>query len=256
MPKSKHFEQKEVKKLKSTIRIISIILIVLCVIYIIAWIKDNKKNNDIMNKLSNQISNNTNSIIVDNEQIDNYNVDFQSLKAKNSDTVGWLKVNNTQIDYPVVKTNNNEFYLTHDFEKNNNSAGWIFANSSCRGNGTDKNLVIFGHNRKDKSMFGSLSNVLKKDWDENESNKFITYKTENETIVYEVFSIYQIEVEDYYIKTDFKDDNEYINFLNKLKSRSLFNYNTELNLNDRILTLSTCANNNKYRVVLHAKRIL
>ena len=79
--------------------------------------------------------------------------------------------------------------------------------------------------------------------------------TENERSIYEVFSCYQIEDEDYYLSTDFENDEQYQKFLEKLKSRSIYDFNVDVNSNDKILTLSTCANNNGYRVVLHAKKI-
>lgn len=121
--------------------------------------------------------------------------------------------------------------------------------------GTDKNLVIYGHNMRDDSMFGSLKNILNDDWHNEEENKYVTFITENDNSIYEVFSVYQVAEEDYYITTDFKD-NEFNDFIKTIKSRSKFDFDVDINENDNILTLSTCANNNKYRVVLHAKKII
>ena len=89
----------------------------------------------------------------------------------------------------------------------------------------------------------------------NEDNKYITLVTENETQTYEVFSVYQIEAEDYYIKTKFNTEKEFEKFLQTIKKRSIKDFNVDISKKDTILTLSTCANNNKYRVVLHAKKI-
>ena len=108
---------------------------------------------------------------------------------------------------------------------------------------------------KDNSMFGSLKNILNSDWYDNEENTNITLYTENEKCIYKVFSIYKIESEDYYIKTEFSDDNNFEQFVNTIKKRSIKEFNTDVSKDDNILTLSTCANNNKYRVVLHAKKI-
>lgn len=105
---------------------------------------------------------------------------------------------------------------------------------------------------KDGSMFGSLKKkALNKDWYTNEEN-VITFQTESGISTYKVFSVYQIEKESYYTKTSFKSDEEYKEFLNTLKSRSAYNFGINLGITDKIITLSTCATNGDYRVVVHA----
>ena len=104
-------------------------------------------------------------------------------------------------------------------------------------------------------MFGSMKNILNSEWYDNEENTNIILNTENEKCIYKVFSIYKIENEDYYIKTEFKNDNEFEDFIKTLKKRSIKDFNVDVSKDDNILTLSTCANNNKYRVVLHAKKV-
>ena len=221
-------------------------------IKIYKWYKDKTNNN----KIAEQIRD---TVIVEekneDENKEESKVDFNKLKEQNSDAVAWIKVNNTNIEYPVVKGSNNGFYLNHSFDKSNNSAGWIFADYRNKFDNTDKNIVIYGHNMKDNSMFGSLKNILNSDWYDNEENTNITLYTENEKCIYKVFSIYKIESEDYYIKTEFSDDNNFEQFVNTIKKRSIKEFNTDVSKDDNILTLSTCANNNKYRVVLHAKKI-
>lgn len=108
---------------------------------------------------------------------------------------------------------------------------------------------------KTKAMFGTLENALTKEWQENKENRHIVFATENEYSIYEVFSVYQIEAEDYYMTTDFKN-NEFKEFVNTIKNRSVFDFEVDVDENDKILTLSTCANNSKYRIVLHAKHEL
>ena len=143
---------------------------------------------------------------------------------------------------------NNSFYNSLEWDKIS------YADYKNKVDGTDKNLVIYGHNMRDDSMFGSLKNILNDDWHNEEENKYVTFVTENDNSIYEVFSVYQVADEDYYITTDFKD-NEFNDFIKTIKSRSKFDFDVDVNENDNILTLSTCANNNKYRVVLHAKKI-
>lgn len=217
------------------------------------WYKDKKNNDETTEQLKNNVK--LEKIKKDNSNNEKYIVDFKKLKSGNSDVVAYIKVNNTNIEYPIVKTSNNNFYLNHSFDKSKNSRGWIFADYKNKFDNTDKNIVIYGHNMRDESMFGSLKNILNEEWYNNAENKNITFLTEKENYIYKVFSIYKIESEDYYIKTNFKNDEDYEKFLNTIKNRSIKNFDINLNINDKIITLSTCANNNKYRIVLHAKKL-
>lgn len=233
--------------------LIFIAIFIFSVIQIIKYIENSKENEKIVEEISKYITINSSE---DNEEQDKICIDFNSLKEKNSDTVCYLKVNGTDIESVVVQAKDNSYYLSHNFEKNNNNAGWIFADYRNKFDGTDKNVVIYGHNMKNGTMFSSLKNILNNDWQEVEENKYITFITENKISTYEVFSVYTIENEDYYITTNFKDDEEFQNFIDKIKSRSIKNYEKEVTSKDQILTLSTCcANDNKYRVVLHSKQI-
>ena len=244
-------EKRKANKTKVIINIIQLIFIVVLIyslIHIFLWYKSNKANKQVMQELSQIIE----IVKEDGKDDKKYKINFEELKNKNPNTVAWLKVENTNIEFPVVKANDNSYYLTHNFNKENNSAGWIFADYKNKFNGKDKNIVIYGHNMRDNSMFGTLKNVIKEEWYNNESDKYITLVTENEYSIYEVFSVYQIEKEDYYIKTDFNSDKEFEEFLQKIKERSIKDFNIDISKENSILTLSTCANNNKYRVVLHA----
>lgn len=191
----------------------------------------------------------------ENKEGNKYSIDFDNLKERNSDTVGFIKVNGTDIKHIVVQGNDNSYYLYHNFNKEKNSAGWIFADYRNKFNGTDKNIIIYGHNMKNGTMFSSLKNILNDEWYKKEENRSITFSTENENSIYEVFSVYQIESEDYYMKTEFKNNGEFNKYIETMKSRSKYNFNVDVDENDNILTLSTCADNNKYRVVLHARKI-
>ena len=249
-------KNKSKKYKKAILNLVIYIMLLSILLYsgikIYKWYKDKTNNN----KIAEQIRD---TVIVEekneDENKEESKVDFNKLKEQNSDAVAWIKVNNTNIEYPVVKGSNNSFYLNHSFDKSNNSAGWIFADYRNKFDNTDKNIVIYGHNMKDNSMFGSLKNILNSDWYDNEENTNIILYTENEKCIYKVFSIYKIESEDYYIKTEFENSKEFEQFVNTIKKRSIKEFNTDVSKDDNILTLSTCANNNKYRVVLHAKKI-
>ncbi len=104
-------------------------------------------------------------------------------------------------------------------------------------------------------MFGSLKNILNKEWYENKDNKYLFFATPLNMYYYEVFSVYEYEAEKYYMNTEFNNDEEYELFLNEIKSRSLYDYEVELTKDDKIITLSSCTNDGKKRIVLHAKLI-
>ena len=255
--KGKHYNDNKKKKKRKTKNIIipTLLLIFISImiftgIKIFNWLKENKDSNDIIEDIQDSISIDDNT-----DTVDKYNVDFDSLKQKNSDTIAWLKVNGTSIEYPVVKTTNNDFYMTHSFDKSYNSAGWVFMDYENRFDGTDNNMVIYAHNRKDGTLFGTLKNILTEEWQNNEENFIIPFITENEKAEYQVFSVYKVESEDYYITTNFGTDNEFQKYIDTIKSRSIKDFNVDVSTEDHILTLSTCADNNKYRVVLHAKKI-
>lgn len=239
------------KKSKILITLIQIVLIAVIIfsgIKIIEWIKSNKKNKDIMSEIKENVVIN-NGMDSNNEE---YKIDFAKLKQKNSDAIAWIKVNGTDIDFPVVKGTDNSYYLTHNFDKEKNKAGWIFADYRNKFDGTDKNIIIYGHNMKNGSMFASLKDVIKEEWYNNENNKYIALITENENCKYQVFSVYQIETEEYYLQTNISNFKE---FVEKIKGRSKKDFNVDIKETDSILTLSTCADNTKYRVVLHAVKI-
>lgn len=236
-------------KKKTIVKIIMIICLTIMIysIYnIVMWYFDNNKNEEIKEEIKE---------IINDTSEDKNDIDFKILKEKNNEIVAYLKVNNTKIDYVVTKGNDNAYYLKHNLYKQYNRAGWIFMDYHNKLDGTDKNIVIYGHNTLDGTMFGTLRKVVKKEWYENVDNHFINLVTENGVLTYQVFSTYSIKVEDYYINTIFKDNSEFNVFVNTLKKRSVYDYNVDVDGDDSILTLSTCTGNGKSRMVLHAKRI-
>ena len=181
-------------------------------------------------------------------------VDFSDLRDINKDTVGWIQVSNTNINYPFVQTTNNDFYLKHTFNKSYNTAGWVFADFRNHVDGTDKNMILYAHGRYDSTMFGSLRNVLSSGWLNNPDNYTVRTVNDHETALWQVFSVYKIPTTNDYIQTSFSDDAEFGRFANILMSRSAHNFKTTVSPTDKILTLSTCYSKTE-RMVLHAKLI-
>ena len=237
---------------------------------IFLWNKDNKANE---NNLKDIEKNTEIKIVKDNDNTEFINkpldenddywyystfdlidVDLKKLKEKNNDTIGWLNVNNTNINYPFVKSSDNDYYLHHSFDKSYNNAGWVFLDYRNNKNLTDKNNIIYGHHRVNNTMFTSLLNTLNESWYTNKDNHIIRVSLENENSLWQIISVYKIPVESYYITTKFNNDNEFITFLDTISKRSIYNFNYNVNKEYIILTLSTCYDDNT-RVVVHAKLI-
>lgn len=257
------------------ILIISIITAIISILIILGWFKDNNESEKILQETTEianveEITDNENTELInppseeqntpndywDFIKLPLINVNFDELIIKNKDTVGWINVNNTNINYPVVQTSNNEDYLKKAFDGSKNQAGWIFADYRNNMKDFDQNTIIYGHSRLNSTMFGTLFNVLNRSWYTNKYNHVIKFSTPYENTMWQVFSVYKIEPEVYYITTSFIDNSKYVEFLNTLKSRSIYNFNVELSESDKIITLSTCSDAaGTGRIVLHAKLI-
>ncbi len=183
------------------------------------------------------------------------NVNFDSLLQTNPDTVAWIKVEGTKINYPVVQSTDNDYYLHHDYKKNDNMAGWIFGDYRDDFTNFKYNTIIYGHNMNNKTMFGSLPDaVLSSNWQNNPDNHLIKLSTPTSNSVWKVFSVYTIEPEVYYLKIPASAESHQ-EFITTIKNRSIYNFNTDVTVNDKILTLSTCDNLGTKRVAVHAKLI-
>ncbi len=270
--------KRKLKRIKKSIKILSnLLIIIISIIFILSgykivkWYIDNKETKEIEEEIGNittitEVEDNENTEVV-NEPEDKFdlywdyikiplmNVDFNELIEKNNDTVGWIFVNNTNINYPVVQTDDNSYYLNVSFEDKYSDAGWIFMDYRNNNNLKDRNTIIYGHSRKDMSLFGTLRNVVKKSWYNDNDNYIVKYSTPKENTLWQVFSTYTIKAESYYIKTDFDSDTEYEKWLNDMLNRSVFDYKTSVNKDDKVLTLSSCYTSDGIRVVLHAKLI-
>lgn len=268
--KIKKYKLKKKKKLPLLIFFISLFFVIISSFQIIKWTKDNKNTNKETNKITDNIkvkkTNKDTKLIEQNTEIANSNpywdfikmklidVDLNELKKQNNETVGWIQVKGTNINYPFVQHSDNSYYLSHDFSKNKNNAGWLFLDYRNNINQINKNTIIYGHGRLDRTMFGSLKNIFKSDWLNDQNNYVIFISTEKENTMWQVFSTYRIKTTSDYLRINFQNDNDYQNFLDMITKRSEHNFNTPINTNDNILTLSTCYNNEK-KVVLHAKLI-
>lgn len=182
-------------------------------------------------------------------------VDFNELLRKNPDTVGWIEVKGTNINYPIVQTTDNSYYLNHAFDGSKNEAGWVFMDYRNDSVNFNQNTIIYAHSRLTGSMFGSLKNILNSSWYTNKNNHIIRLSTPTENTMWQVFSVYTIPKESYYITPSFNTVDSYSEFLNIIKGRSEVEFSGTVNTNDKVLTLSTCKDNFGNRIVMHAKLI-
>lgn len=181
-------------------------------------------------------------------------VNFDDLINKNDDTVGWIKVEGTNVNYPVVQADNNNYYLSHDFRKRNNAAGWIFADYRINFSSFGKNTIIYGHNMNSGIMFGSIPSMLQSGYLNNSDKYSIKISTAESNSIWKVFSVYTTQPDTYYIRVNFKSIS-FADFLNEIKGRSIYDFGIDVTDKDKILTLSTCDNTGTKRVVVHAKMI-
>ena len=235
------------------------------------WLNDNNEIDKIQEKVvddtkvkEKEDNDNTEQINPPEDKADDYwdyikmnllEVDFNDLLAKNPHTVGWIQVQGTNINYPIVQTTNNDYYLNHAFDKTENKAGWVYMD--YRNNAVDfnQNTIIYAHSRYNGTMFGSLKNILNSSWYTNKENHIIRLSTPTENTMWQVFSVYTIPKESYYITPSFPTDESYQEFLNTIKERSEVDFSGTVSTGDKVLTLSTCKDNFGNRIVMHAKLI-
>ncbi len=263
------------QKRRNTIFLVIFLIFLLVFLFsifkILFWASDNKAIDDVVESINNDTKVNEIKDDEATERVDSkgeskksdywyfikmplIDVDITKLKAKNADTVGWINVNNTNINYPFVQSKNNKYYLTHAFDGSVNEAGWVFLDYRNDKNLSNRNNIIYAHSRLDRTMFGSLKKVLNREWFENRDNRVIRISNEKENTMWQVFSVYTVPEETYYITTDFVSDKDYLKFLKKIKKRSIYNFDANVSSDSKILTLSTCYSDNN-RVVVHAKLI-
>ena len=186
---------------------------------------------------------------------DKYIIDFDKLLKINPSVKGWIRYNKDKVNYPIVQASDNNYYLSHDFNKSDNQVGTIFMDHRNQ-SFDDKNVVLFGHNGPGDLMFGSLKDLLGNEYFGNADSDIIEIiNVGNTSLYYEVFAVYNTYKEEYYISTDFNSDDDFLIFINTLKARSLIKFDVDLSKDDKILTLSTCVGygDTEERLVVHAR---
>lgn len=181
---------------------------------------------------------------------------FEELLKQNEDVIGWITIDDTQVDYPILHSSDNIEYLTENYYGNQSRAGSIFMDFRNDITSSNLNTVIYGHRMKDGSMFQQLTKFLDQEFFE--SHRTFEYDTLYESYEAEIFAVYHTLTDFNYIATDFSSDEEYENLLADIQEKSLFQTDIEVSADDPIITLSTCdykLDADDGRLVVHAKLV-
>lgn len=177
-------------------------------------------------------------------------VDLSSLRSINEDSAAWIYFPDTQINYPVVHGDDNAYYLKHMIDGSSNNAGTLFIEKSNRKDFADENTIIYGHNMKNGSMFGSLKKYGKSEYYK-EHPSFYIY-TEEGVFQYDIFSVRVVnEMSEAYTIT-FASDAEYNTYIDKAFRTSMYDTGVTVTSSDKIVTLSTCTSADTDRLIIQA----
>jgi len=185
--------------------------------------------------------------------------DYQDLYLQNNDMVGWIKIEDTKINYPVMQSKDNpNFYLKHGFDKAYTDYGCPYIQENCDVDIPSDNLIIYGHNMKDSSMFSGLMKYTDKSfW---ESHKTISFDTLTEKCDYEIIAAFKTVVYTesfkYYQFINADTGDEFNAYITKCKELALYDTGVTAEYGDKLITLSTCEySRNNGRMVVVAKKI-
>ncbi len=171
-------------------------------------------------------------------EVPSYEVNLKSLKEQNEDTVGWIILPDSKISYPIVKSRDNEDYLTKTFEGQTANSGAIFMDMNCQGDFTSQNTIIYGHNMKNGSMFRALNNLTDKEyfW----RHHIFCIDTGNGFKNYEIISCYETDTTDLSSwQIGFESSAAYEQWLKNIVKRC--NYDcADYDVTKKTITLSTC----------------
>lgn len=173
---------------------------------------------------------------------------YRNLYLENADMVGWIQIEGTSIDYPVMQTPADpNYYLKHDFEKHYTDYGCPFMQADCDALAPSDNLIIYGHNMKDGSLFADLAKYGSKDfW---QTHKTVWFDTELGSYAYEIFAVIHTTVQadaadafPFYLFVNATAPEDFADYVSACKARALYDTGIFAEYGDKLLTLSTCDN--------------
>ena len=167
-------------------------------------------------------------------------VDFEALKAINCDIVGWIYLEGTTLNYPIVQGKDNAYYLDHLYNKTVNAAGSIFMDVLCQPDFSNRNTVIYGHHMKNNTMFHSITNYKTQEYYDAHIPEMYLF-TPNQTYRVDVFAGFVTDTDFNAWQTEFSSEEVFVQWLCDLKEQSAFQCSIVPKETDHILTLSTCS---------------
>jgi len=183
----------------------------------------------------------------------NYDEDYESYASANSDVIGWISVPNTIIEYPVVITTDNDYYLHYNYKKEKSKSGAIFMDYRDADFENARHIIIYGHNMRNGTMFHDLNSYKYKDFFD--QNPVITLYYKGTKYEYEIFAADVVLADINFIRTKFKSDDDFVDYFTEFKSYSKFSNDVTVSADDQVLTLSTCTYEyDDSRFIVQAKR--
>ncbi len=187
--------------------------------------------------------------------------EYKTLYNKNRRLIGWLKIDDTIIDYPVMQTTNNEYYLDHNFNQEKDNNGSIFMDKDCAAWPRSQNLILYGHHMRSGKMFGDLEKYARESYYKEHS--IIQFDTIYEKGVYQVMYVFRAKVLKeneiafkYYQFIDANSGEEFSSYMKEMEEMSLYDTGVTAGYGDELLTLSTCDHSQTDgRFVVVAKRV-
>lgn len=167
-------------------------------------------------------------------------IDFSKLKEVNNAIVGWIIIDGTQVNYPIVKGKDNSYYLNHSYDKSYNSYGSIFMDYRSNENFSDLNTFIYGHYTSNGSMFGELKKYMEESF--YKEHPFFYILTPNGNYKVDVISAYTDDALSSSYNAKFNDLNDYQRYIEKIRLKSRYSTDISVNYNfDKIISLYSCS---------------
>ena len=178
---------------------------------------------------------------------------YETMSRDNEDYVGWIVIEDTKINYPIVQGSDNDYYLSHTFEGKENSSGTLFVDYRIEEGMEGKHVLVYGHNMKNGSMFAGLKKYREDEF--YEQHKTFRVYTKTGLYTYEIFAVREIPADSDAYTLWFADDADFMSYIKKMQADSIQSTGVTVEPGDRIITLSTCVNNNVDRLIIQAKRL-
>ena len=228
------------EKNKKIVKIVIIIIIVSLIAYGAYYLKEKISNKSVSIAEEELIGDTNKEVISSSDQGINLQEEILALNLQYSDARAWLMIPGTSVDMPIFQSTDNDRYLRNDRDNTKTKWGETFMDYRCDINNMDNmsHFIIYGHNTEVDSHFTPLINYKNEKF--LNDHKTIEMSTVKGNYKWEIFSVYTTDTSYFYIDTVFSDLTDYGNFLNSVKSKSLFDTKVSISSSDTILTLSTC----------------